>query len=64
PSWTGTFSDEIVKIADKRKDVIGITAAMLHPVERLNVEASASEETGNTGQQTWTVFYQQGKNVL
>jgi 1-deoxy-D-xylulose-5-phosphate synthase len=32
PSWTGTFSDEIVKIADKRKDVIGITAAMLHPV--------------------------------
>jgi 1-deoxy-D-xylulose-5-phosphate synthase len=32
PSWTGTFSDEIVKIADKRDDVIGITAAMLHPV--------------------------------
>jgi 1-deoxy-D-xylulose-5-phosphate synthase len=32
PSWTGVFSDEIVKIADKRADVIGITAAMLHPV--------------------------------
>lgn len=32
PSWTGVFSDEIVKIADQRPDVIGITAAMLHPV--------------------------------
>ena len=32
PSWTGTFSDEIVKIADHRDDIIGITAAMLHPV--------------------------------
>jgi 1-deoxy-D-xylulose-5-phosphate synthase len=32
PSWTGTFSQEIVKIADRRPDVIGITAAMLHPV--------------------------------
>jgi len=32
PSWTGTFSDEIVKIADRRDDIIGITAAMLHPV--------------------------------
>lgn len=32
PSWTGVFSDEIVKIADQRLDVIGITAAMLHPV--------------------------------
>jgi len=32
PSWTSVFSDEVVRIADKRKDIIGITAAMLNPV--------------------------------
>lgn len=32
PSWTSVFSKEIVSIADKRSDVVGITAAMLHPV--------------------------------
>ncbi|MEN9715815.1 MAG: hypothetical protein RJA35_1282 [Actinomycetota bacterium] len=32
PSWTNVFSQEIVKIADSRPDVVGITAAMLHPV--------------------------------
>lgn len=31
-TWTGAFGDEIVKIADKRKDIIGITGAMLIPV--------------------------------
>lgn len=31
-SWTSVFSEEIVKIADRRQDVVGITAAMLHPV--------------------------------
>ena len=30
--WTGVFSDEMVKIADERPDIVGITAAMLHPV--------------------------------
>jgi 1-deoxy-D-xylulose-5-phosphate synthase len=30
--WTGVFSDEMVKIADERSDIVGITAAMLHPV--------------------------------
>jgi 1-deoxy-D-xylulose-5-phosphate synthase len=30
--WTGVFSDEIVKIGADRPDVVGITAAMLHPV--------------------------------
>jgi 1-deoxy-D-xylulose-5-phosphate synthase len=30
--WTGVFSDEMVRIADERSDVVGITAAMLHPV--------------------------------
>jgi len=32
PSWTATFSDEIVKIGADRPDVVAITAAMLHPV--------------------------------
>jgi len=32
PSFTSVFSDEIVKVADRRKDVVGITGAMLIPV--------------------------------
>jgi 1-deoxy-D-xylulose-5-phosphate synthase len=31
-SWTAVFSDEIVKIAATRPDIVAITAAMLHPV--------------------------------
>jgi 1-deoxy-D-xylulose-5-phosphate synthase len=31
-TWTGAFGDEIVKIASQRKDIIGITGAMLIPV--------------------------------
>ena len=31
-SWTSVFSDEIVEIAGKRKDIVGITGAMLMPV--------------------------------
>jgi len=31
-SWTSVFSEEIVDIASKRKDVVGITGAMLMPV--------------------------------
>ena len=31
-SWTGVFSEEIVKVADRREDVVGITGAMLIPV--------------------------------
>ncbi|WP_296631269.1 1-deoxy-D-xylulose-5-phosphate synthase [Rhodoluna sp.] len=31
-TWTDVFGDEIVKIADSRKDIIGITGAMLRPV--------------------------------
>jgi 1-deoxy-D-xylulose-5-phosphate synthase len=32
PSWTGTFSKEIVEIGADRPDVVAITAAMLNPV--------------------------------
>lgn len=31
-SWTNTFGEELLKIADERPDVIAITAAMLRPV--------------------------------
>jgi 1-deoxy-D-xylulose-5-phosphate synthase len=31
-TWTGVFGDEILSIADQRKDIIGITGAMLIPV--------------------------------
>jgi 1-deoxy-D-xylulose-5-phosphate synthase len=30
--WTDVFADEIVKIGAERKDIVAITAAMLHPV--------------------------------
>ncbi|MDO9377472.1 MAG: 1-deoxy-D-xylulose-5-phosphate synthase [Nocardioidaceae bacterium] len=32
PKWTSVFRDEIVRVADERPDVVGITAAMLYPV--------------------------------
>ncbi|MFM6979856.1 MAG: 1-deoxy-D-xylulose-5-phosphate synthase [Micrococcales bacterium] len=31
-SWTSVFSDEIVRLADQNKNLVGITAAMLNPV--------------------------------
>jgi len=31
-SWTSVFADEMVRIGKDRADVVGITAAMLHPV--------------------------------
>ncbi|MEU9105292.1 1-deoxy-D-xylulose-5-phosphate synthase [Streptomyces xanthophaeus] len=31
-SWTSVFADEMVKLGHDRQDIVGITAAMLHPV--------------------------------
>lgn len=31
-SWTSVFADEVLRIAEEREDVVGITAAMLVPV--------------------------------
>jgi 1-deoxy-D-xylulose-5-phosphate synthase len=31
PSWTSVFADEIVRLAEKNKRIVGITAAMLRP---------------------------------
>ncbi|OON81852.1 1-deoxy-D-xylulose-5-phosphate synthase [Streptomyces tsukubensis] len=32
PSWTSVFSDELVRIAEERDDIVALTAAMLDPV--------------------------------
>ncbi|KWX00365.1 1-deoxy-D-xylulose-5-phosphate synthase [Carbonactinospora thermoautotrophica] len=32
PDWTSVFADEMARIGAERDDVVGITAAMLHPV--------------------------------
>jgi len=39
-NWTGHFSDEMVRLGAERDDIVGITAAMLHPVG-LNAFATA-----------------------
>ena len=44
-SWTSVFADEMVKLGAERPEVVGITAAMLHPVG-LNKFAAASPERG------------------
>ncbi|MFE5770385.1 1-deoxy-D-xylulose-5-phosphate synthase [Streptomyces sp. NPDC056485] len=31
-SWTSVFADEMVRLGHERADIVGITAAMLHPV--------------------------------
>jgi 1-deoxy-D-xylulose-5-phosphate synthase len=31
-AWTDVFADEVVRLAHERPDLVGITAAMLHPV--------------------------------
>ncbi len=42
-SWTGVFSRELVRIARQRPDVVGVTAAMLHPT---GLHALAAELPG------------------
>jgi 1-deoxy-D-xylulose-5-phosphate synthase len=32
PSWTGVFAEEMVRVGERRPDVVGVTAAMLIPV--------------------------------
>ena len=47
--WTDTFSDEIVRIGERRPDVVGITAAMMHPVGLDHFEARFPERTFDVG---------------
>jgi 1-deoxy-D-xylulose-5-phosphate synthase len=47
--WTDVFSDEIVHIGHRRKDVVGITAAMVHPVGLDKFQARFPERTFDVG---------------
>ena len=48
-SWTDVFSDEIVKIGREKKNVVGITAAMLHPVGLANFAEEFPDRTFDVG---------------
>ena len=47
--WTDVFSDEIVHIGHRRKDVVGVTAAMMHPVGLDAFQACFPERTFDVG---------------
>jgi 1-deoxy-D-xylulose-5-phosphate synthase len=48
-SWTSVFSDEMVKVGAEREDVVGITAAMLHPVGLHKFAAAHPERIFDVG---------------
>ncbi|TIC86596.1 1-deoxy-D-xylulose-5-phosphate synthase [Nocardioides sp. GY 10127] len=47
--WTDHFSEAIVEIGERREDVVGITAAMMHPVGLDAFEARFPERTFDVG---------------
>lgn len=47
--WTSVFAEEIVKAARKRPDVVGITAAMLHPVGLAPMRAEFPDRVFDVG---------------
>jgi 1-deoxy-D-xylulose-5-phosphate synthase len=47
--WTDVFADEIVHIGERRSDVVGITAAMMHPVGLHHFQARFPERTFDVG---------------
>ncbi len=47
--WTDTFAEELVRIGERRPDVVGITAAMMHPVGLDRFEARFPERTFDVG---------------
>ena len=47
--WTDIFSDEMVRLGEERKDLVGITAAMLHPVGLDRFAAKFPERTFDVG---------------
>ena len=48
-SWTDVFGEEIVRIGERRPDVVAITAAMMHPVGLHHFEARFPERTFDVG---------------
>jgi 1-deoxy-D-xylulose-5-phosphate synthase len=49
PTWTDVFADEMVAIGADRKDVVAITAAMMHPVGLHRFAATYPERTFDVG---------------
>ncbi len=47
--WTDHFADHIVEIGERRPDVVGITAAMMHPVGLDKFQARFPERTFDVG---------------
>lgn len=47
--WTDVFADEIVHIGHRRKDVVAVTAAMMHPVGLHHFQARFPERTFDVG---------------
>jgi len=47
--WTNAFTDEMVRIGQRRKDVVAITAAMMHPVGLHQFQARFPERTFDVG---------------
>jgi 1-deoxy-D-xylulose-5-phosphate synthase len=47
--WTDVFADEIVHVGQRRKDVVAITAAMMHPVGLHHFQARFPERTFDVG---------------
>ncbi len=47
--WTDIFADEMVTLGDERKDLVAITAAMLHPVGLDRFAARYPERTFDVG---------------
>src|SRR5688572_28406465 len=47
--WTDVFADEMVHIGHRRKDVVAITAAMMHPVGLHHFQARFPERTFDVG---------------
>jgi 1-deoxy-D-xylulose-5-phosphate synthase len=47
--WTDVFADEMVQIGSRREDIVGITAAMMHPVGLDKFQARFPERTFDVG---------------
>ncbi|MGH3346983.1 MAG: 1-deoxy-D-xylulose-5-phosphate synthase, partial [Nocardioides sp.] len=47
--WTDVFGEEMVRIGERRPDVVAITAAMMHPVGLHHFEARFPERTFDVG---------------
>jgi 1-deoxy-D-xylulose-5-phosphate synthase len=48
-NWTDVFADEMVRIGERRPDVVALTAAMMHPVGLHHFEARFPDRTFDVG---------------